>query len=309
MHDQTAATPAPGSRSDPAGWTTRRLLAWMAERFGASGLEAPRLQAECLLASVLGCERIRLYMEADRPASEDERARLRDLVRRLAAGEPLQLVTGVADFRGRSFRCGPCTQIPQPCTGELVDAVLETLPAAGRGGDGPGLAVLDLGCGTGVVGLTILAERPGATATLVDVDTAALALAKANAEAIDVAGRATVLEGDLDAPVPDGARFEAVVGNLPYIPDDEWDGGRVDPGVRRHVAARALRGGDDGLDVVRRAVDLAPDRLGPGGVLALECADASAEALAALVKGGPFDEVTIRRDEDDLRRAVVARRR
>lgn len=108
-------------------WTTRRLLAWMAERFEASGVEPPRLVAEMLLAHVIGCDRMRLYMEADRPADADELTTLRDLVKRASGGTPVQYLTGTGSFFGRDFLVDASTLIPQPCTEELVAIAIRHL--------------------------------------------------------------------------------------------------------------------------------------------------------------------------------------
>ncbi len=113
----------------PATWTTRELLRWMTGNFESKGVDAPRVVSEMLLAHVLGCDRMRLYMEVDRQATEDERGRLRDLVRRAANHEPVQYLVGRASFFGFELAVNDSTLIPQPCTADLVTITLEYLAA------------------------------------------------------------------------------------------------------------------------------------------------------------------------------------
>src|SRR3954466_2868002 len=108
-------------------WTTRKLLAWMTERFTAKNVDSPRIVAEMLLSHVLGCERMRLYMEVDRPASPPELAQLRDLVARAANHEPVQYLVGHAWFFGKQFDVDRSTLIPRPCTETIVEHILQWL--------------------------------------------------------------------------------------------------------------------------------------------------------------------------------------
>lgn len=365
-----AGSAAAGIRPVTAGgdWSTRRLLRWMSERFAATGVEPPRLVAEMLLAHVLECERMRLYMEADRPADAEELARLRSLVKRAGGGEPVQLLTGTAHFHGRSFLVDDSTLIPQPCTEELVsravrflrpekasvfdrfdlqrlDRLVDELRSGGvdvadplaaptgaspadadagatsdgtGGTDAPavvpaGPRVADIGTGSGCVAISIALAVPDARVTATDVAEAPLALAARNVERFGVGDRVELVLGDGCAPL--AARLEAdgpwdvIVSNPPYVPDHEWESGAVEPAVRRFVPERALRGGPDGLAVLRPILREAPQLLRPGGLLVLECAACHAEQLLEWAGMHPrLTDAELVTDEDGLPRTLVARR-
>ncbi len=334
-------------------WTTRRLIGWMAERFKAAGLDHPRLVGEMLLAHVLECQRMRLYMEADRPASSEELARLRDLVRRAAEGEPVQLLVGTAHFFGREFLVDGSTLIPQPCTEVLVERVIRFLQptrasvfdrfdlarldgmlggevggevggeeAAASVGEtvtttaeptGPRFRVADIGTGSGCVAISIALGVPGVRVLATDIAEDALALAARNRERFGVGDRVELVLGDGCRPLAERLAAEgpwdAIVSNPPYIPDAEFEGGLVEESVRRHVPERALRGGPDGLAVLKPILREAPQLLRPGGLLILECAAAHAEQLRQWAEMHPrLTAVEILPDEDGLPRTLVARR-
>lgn len=364
------AASASGSRGEApirpvagSDWTTRRLIRWMGERFAAAGLDHPRLVGEMLLAHVLECERMRLYMEADRPASPDELTRLRALVRRAAEGEPVQLLVGTAHFFGREFLVDGSTLIPQPCTevlvervirflqpqrtsvfdrfdlarldglleGTLVDGELEAAAestaeatvestAEATPGDAvdeaasePRFRVADIGTGSGCVAISIALGVPGVRVHATDIAEEALALAARNIERFGVGDRVRLIQGDGCRPLAERLAAEgpwdAIVSNPPYIPDAEWTGGQVEEAVRRHVPERALRGGPDGLSVLKPLLREAPQLLRPGGLLVLECAAAHAEQLRQWAEMHPrLTAVELLDDEDGLPRTLVARR-
>lgn len=287
-----------------ASWTTRGLLAWMTERFEAVEPEAPRRVAEMLLAHVIGCDRIRLYMEADRPATPDERERLRLLVRRALDHEPVQYLVGRASFYGTEFAVDGSTLIPQPCTEGLVEralAHLDALPAdcVPR--------VADVATGTGNVAITIARLRPRATVVATDVAEAALDLARRNAAEQGVAERVELRAGDLLAPLA-AERFDVLLANPPYVPDHEWEGGLVQPAVMKWIPERATRGGADGLRFVAPIVAGAAAHLAPGGLLAIEIAACTRDAVLALAERAPgLVEPRIERDDEGHDRFLVAR--
>jgi release factor glutamine methyltransferase len=229
-------------------------------------IESPRLNAEHLLAHVLGKKRLDLYLEFDRPLTESERAPMRELTRARGEGQPLQHLLGTADFFGREFLCDARALIPRPETEQLVECVLQRLPETN-------LRILDVGTGSGVIAISMALERPKCHVTGVDVSGAALELASENATKLS-AGVA-FLSGDL---LPqDVAPFDAILANLPYIPGHEI------PGLSREVQrdpVTALDGGPDGTAIIRRLIECAPAALAPGGLLALEIGAGQHETLS-----------------------------
>ena len=329
---------APDAATDQ--WTTRRLLSWMTDRFKSAGVEPPRLVAEMLLADVIGCERMRLYMEADRPASEDERTRLRPHIVAASSGMPVQYIVGRAHFFGRDFLVDDSTLIPQPCTEELVAAVIrhvrpnkpsvferfgldeiadevmaragdESVDASADPDPAPRgvIRIADVGTGSGCIGISIALGLPDAEVWIGDSVEAALALAARNIEHFGVTDRVHIVHGSLLDPFPQEP-FDVIVANLPYIPDHEWNSDQVAADVRTHVPETALRGGPDGLDLIRPLIAATPKHLKPGGLLGLECADTHADDVATIVNAnGHFDDVRIERDSDGYKRIVFALRK
>jgi release factor glutamine methyltransferase len=244
-------------------WTMREALDWTLGYFERAGVEKPRLSAEWLLSAATGLSRVELYAYHDRPLSPEERAALRASIERRAKGEPLQYVTGEMPFRHLVLRVRPGVFIPRPETEVLVDVALETL--------GPGSpVVVDLCTGSGAVAVSIAHETPSAVVYATDLDPAAVALARENAERAGVADRVTVLEGDLFAPLPRDlrGRVALVVANPPYVPSAEVPALPADVlGYEPHLA---LDGGPDGLDVARRIMAEAREWLAPSCVLSVE---------------------------------------
>lgn len=279
----------------PDAWTPLKLLAWSQEWFAKKGVDAPRLTGELLLAHALRCDRVRLYLDFDKPMGEAELAAFRELVKRRADGEPTAYVLGRREFYGRPFLVTPDVLIPRPETELVVEAALSALPEGGR--------ALDLCAGSGAIGVTLALERKGARVVATELSPAALAVARRNAEALGAS--LALLEGDLYAPLPADARFDVVVGNPPYVPAAEL------PGLPREVRrepAMALDGGPDGLALLRRIVAEAPRWLLPRGTLVLEMHESHAERLPALCRDAGFAEAEARKDLAGLWRYVVARR-
>lgn len=314
MHDATPAMrPAPNLRPTDGAWTTRRLLDWMTGAFREKGLDSPRLLAELLLAHVIGCERLALYTQADRPASNDERERLRALVGRALKHEPVQYLVGEGWFFSLPFAVDSRVLIPRPATETIVEHVLQRVrrdcASLGCGPDGEGLAFLDLCAGSGCVAIAVLKNLSMARGFASDVSRDALDVARANAERHRVLERLTLMESDLLGSLPhECANLQFVVSNPPYIPDDEW--GAVETNVKGFEPSLALRGGRDGLDLVRPILEQAPSRLRPGGELLVEVAASRAAQAADLAcANSQLADVRVLRDFEGHDRVIVATRR
>lgn len=283
------------------------------------GIESPRLNAEHLLAHVLGKKRLDLYLEFDRPLSDAERAPLRELIRDRGTGRPLQHLLGTAEFFGRSFLCDTRALIPRPETEQLVEIVLAivaptpspssslkpkpvVVSGAAQGGQAPTL--LDIGTGSGVIAITLALELPGAEVSATDISPAALELAKGNASRHTLGDTVTFSEADLFP--PGETRFDLIIANLPYIASGDL--ASLQPEVRQDPAL-ALDGGPDGLAIIERLITQSPHRLAEGGTLALEIGhDQAARVHEILTKNG-FQKIAIRRDFHEIERFVLASRK
>ena len=265
--------------------------------FRTRGIENPRLDAEVLLAKALDTTRIQLIVDAKRPLAPDELGRMREMVRRRRAREPVAYILGEREFYGRTFRVDRRVLVPRPDTETLVDVALTRTRALSMA-----VRTLDLCTGSGCVAITLGRERPTSSVVGGDVSADALAVARDNAlrlGAYNVAWR----QGDLFDAVPLPARFDLVTANPPYIAVGDFASLQAD--VRDHEPRLALDGGDDGLSLVRRVVDGAPARLAaPGGVLAVEVGAGQAPAVAELFERAGFSGVEVRRDYARIERVV-----
>ena len=284
-----------------------KTASWLAGR----GFESARLEAELLMAHVLGTDRLSLYLDRDRPLVEEEIDAYRELVRRRAGGEPVAYLTGTREFYGLDFRLTSGVLVPRPETEMLVDRAREL--GAGR--------ILDLCTGSGCVAITIAVRLPDAQVTATDSSGVALAVARENARTHGVDTRVRFLEGDLFAclgPAPDsdpdsdsdsatgstpGGRFDLVVANPPYVPLGQATE------VGRHEPALALYAGADGLDLVRRIVAEAPRWLESHGTLLVEIGEDQDSAALALASSGDYASAEVHRDLSGHPRVLEATRR
>lgn len=275
-------------------WTVLKLLEWSRGFFHERGIDSARLDAELLLGHVLGIDRVRLYMEFDRPLLPAELDTLRALVKRRASREPVAYLTGTRGFWTLDLDTDARALIPRPDTEVLVEEALAKFPAgSGR--------VLDIGTGTGAVALAIASERPEASIVATDVSTDALALARQNAETLNLP--IELVESDLFAQV-EGA-FDLIVSNPPYVADSA----ELGPGVRDFEPARALFAGVDGLDVLRPLIAAAPEHLVAGGWLIVEHGFDQAVAVRALFESAGFEDVALRKDYGQNDRVTSGRKR
>lgn len=297
--------------SAPVTWTVRDILAKSAAYLSGKDVGAARLDAERMLAEVMGCDRMELYVEPERVVGEAERARLRELVRRRGAREPVQYILGRAGFYALELRTDPRAMCPRRETELLVDRAREI---AGEPADDKRVRALDLGTGSGCIALALAKNLPlgrggGESSHVWGCDSSpdALALARENAGKLGLADRVTFLEGDLFGALKEEAEtpFDLVLANLPYVPSGECD--TLEPEVREHEPRLALDGGPDGLDTVRRAVAAAPPHVKPGGWILLEVGEGQAEAVTRLLADAGFETARPLRDPGGIDRVVQGR--
>lgn len=277
-------------------WTVLKVLQWTAGYLKDKGVDNGRLDAELLLAEVLGLDRVGLYLNYDRPLQADELAAYRQLVGRRSRREPLQYILGRAEFWSLPFKVGPAVLIPRPDTEILVEEALRRVRADGT--------ILDVGTGSGAVAVALASELSAARLVGIDVSEAALEVAAENARYNGVAERVDLLQADL-ACLPAGP-FDLIVANPPYIPNAELAG--LMPEVRDHEPALALAGGDDGLDCYRLLAGQAASRLQPGGWLLAEVGIGQAAAVQEIFAAAELQEGFCRNDLNGIPRVVGGRR-
>jgi len=257
------------------------------------GIEDARRNMQMLVAHQLGCTRMDLYLQFDRPMMESDLVPLRETLKKRGEGVPLQHVLGSVFFHKNDFICDARGLIPRPETEELVEWILRwDLPAE--------LDVLDVGCGSGVLGLSLAAARPGWSVTLADISEDALALTGENAAALELSN-ATTVHTDLFSNIR--GTFGGIAANLPYVP--EADRATLTREVM-HDPALALFGGPDGLDVIRRFIPEAYRHLNPGGWLVLEIGHDQASQVAGFLEESGFSRIEVKNDLSGIPRFPLA---
>jgi len=263
--------------------------------FEKHNVENPRLNAEHLLAHVLGRKRIELYLEFERVLKESELAPLRDLVKRRGEGEPLQHLLGNVEFCGLIFLCDKRAMVPRPETEELVEFLESEMRNAKS-------EILDVGTGSGVIALSLASEFPEAQILAVDISDDALGLAQANAARLNLAGRVRFLKSDLLENVE--GTFDLVVANLPYVSTQHRHtlSREVlhDPAVAVFASAR-------GDELIRELIAQAPSRLRPGGMLAVEIGIGQSEALLSVLAEKNYRDIFSKNDYSGVTRFLFAR--
>jgi release factor glutamine methyltransferase len=265
--------------------------------FQKRNIASPRLNAEHLLAHVLGRKRMDLYLDFERRLHESELAPLRELVKRRGSGEPLQHLLGTVEFCGRSFLCDKRALVPRPETEQLVELLISHFKpetAYSR--------MVDVGIGSGIIALTLAAEFPKADIVGADISEDALMLARENAERLGLVDRIRFLRSNLLESVQPG--FDLVVANLPYVStEDRQDLSREvlhDPEVALFAGAR-------GDELVRQLIAQAPSWLRSGGMLAMEIGIGQSEALVAALAEKNYRDIWTEKDYSGVIRFLFAR--
>ncbi|MCG3176514.1 MAG: Release factor glutamine methyltransferase [Candidatus Omnitrophica bacterium] len=298
-------------KSKPTPETALALWKETRELYRARRIVSPDAEAERLVRGVAGVDRIEVYAGGRELASGVVR-RIRALAKRRAAGVPLAYLLGEQDFMGLSLRVTPAVLIPRPETEQLVEAVLEEIAhlrsvRATQNHEKP-LRILDIGTGSGCIAVSLTSACPDCKISAFDVSARALQVARTNALRQGVSGRIVFKQSDVYGAIRSSrARYDLIVSNPPYIATSEH---RALPADVRREPKLALTAGRDGLDVIRRIVAGAPERLAPDGALALEIGQEQAAAVRQLIartKG--FQEARVRRDLAGRDRIVIARRR
>ena len=283
-------------------WTVLQLARTTAGFLAERGVDNPRLDAEILLAQVLGFDRTQLYMNADWPVGETEREAYRELIRRRASGEPVAYIVGSRGFWSLDLRVDARVLIPRPETERVVELALAFAGTYAH----DAWRIVDVGTGSGALALALAAELSEAVVLATDISADALEVARDNADDHGLRERVRFVRADLLASLVDRPEsVDIVVSNPPYV--GRHDGQALDPSVAAHEPQVALFSGDDGLDAIRRLVPQAAAALVPGGLFLCEIGAGQGAAATALASEA-FAEVSIERDYSGLDRVLCARK-
>jgi release factor glutamine methyltransferase len=265
--------------------------------FQKRNIDSPRLNAEHLLAHVLGRKRMELYLDFEGQLRESDLAPLRELVKRRGAGEPLQHLLGTVEFCGRTFRCDNRALVPRPETEQLVELLISRFKS-----EIAHSRIVDVGTGSGVIALTLAAEFPKAEIIGGDISEDALMLARENADRLGLADHVRFLRSNLlESVQPD---FDVIVANLPYV--STGDRQNLSREVL-HDPEVALFAGARGDELMQELIAQAASRLRPGGILALEIGIGQSEALMSALADKNYRDISTEKDYSGVIRFLFAR--
>ncbi|TWT08727.1 peptide chain release factor N(5)-glutamine methyltransferase [Reyranella sp. CPCC 100927] len=279
--------------------TVAELVQSVARRLEDVGITEGRLEARLLLGEAADWTLEKIVAERDTPLESGVVARVERLAARRLAREPMSHVLGWREFWSLRFKVTSDVLTPRPDSETLVEAVMRALPDRAAK-----LRLLDLGVGSGCLLLSLLHELPQASGVGIDRSARALVVARQNARALDLAGRAELRAGDWGDGIEEV--FDIVVSNPPYVPSDDIE--TLDPEVSEHEPWLALDGGADGLDCYRRLAGQLGYLVRPGGIVALEVGKGQAAVVARLIRAAGFIDVSTHNDLAGIPRAILARR-
>ena len=238
----------------------RRSAAYLA----SAGVSTPRLEAELLLSHALAISRLDLYLQFERPLTQAELVPVRSLLRGRAAGRPLAYLVGEKEFFGLPFTVSEAVLVPRPETELLVELAIKRAAEMGLG-----IKALDLGCGSGCVGISLAARVAGIAVDAVDSEADAVAVAELNVGRHQLTHRVHIHQGSWADPVRECGPYHLVLSNPPYLTTEEWR--QSDPSVREFEPRAALDGGADGLACYRDLIPAVLSVAAQGVTVLLEC--------------------------------------
>lgn len=278
----------------------RTLLHRSTRELAAGGSPSPRLDAEVLLMNFLKTDRLQLCMRPERELTEEECTGYSRWIERRRRGEPVAYIAGGKEFWSLFFEVNRNVLIPRPETECLIEEVLK---CCGR--EAGHLQIIDIGTGSGAIGVVLAKELPSARVVVTDISRGALTVARRNADRHGVAGQIKFLEGHLFASAV--GEFDVIVSNPPYIPDDVYP--LLPEGIRAFEPREALIAGPDGITFHRKIIGEGAGRLKPGGRIFLEIGEGQKGIVAALFQAkGLYDNIRFRADYGGMDRVAMARK-
>lgn len=292
-----------------SGTTVGQALASATQRIRSVDALTPQLDAQVILARLLGRDRSWLFAHHDDVPTDEELERYAELVSRRTNHEPVAYLVGCKEFYGLEFMVDERVLIPRPETELLVDAVMDHIDM--RANDlplGKRLRVADIGTGSGAIAIAVAVNSPDVDVYATDVSPDALEIARLNIKSLDKRCQVSLIEGDLLTPLAnkiDMPRVNVIVANLPYITLGDYDDLQKD--VRDYEPQLALTAGPEGLDTIHRLLEQAPDCLEPNGVILLEIGADQGQAVVSLAKEliPQASSIILRQDHNGRDRVVM----
>ena len=260
-------------------------------------IESPRANAEQLLAHVLKCKRLELYLAFDRPLKQDETDIYRDLVVRRGKTEPLQYIIGSVEFYGMDFKVNPSVLIPRPETEILIERILESLDKE------ESVEILDIGTGSGNIAVALAKNLPNSKVTAVDISDDALEVARENSELNNIYEQISLYKIDFvnDNDLNEG-KYDLIVSNPPYVSIKDYF--ELEPELKDYEPKIALTDNGDGLDFYRNICPKAKNLLNKGGKIFIEVGMGQALEVKNILLNNGYSSIEIFKDYSNIERVV-----
>ena len=276
--------------------TVHNALKLATEYFDKKEIQSARINAELLLAHLLNCKRLDLYLRFDQPLGENEVEQYRQLIARRGKYEPVQYIIGSTEFYGLQFEVNPSVLIPRPETEILVETVINNYKYSDK------IKILDIGCGSGNIAVALAKNLPDAEITTIDVSEEALKIAQANAirnEAGNIKFQLADINSDRLFP---NNKFNVLVSNPPYVSGQEFNS--LQKEITMYEPRNAVTDDEDGLRFYKRISEFANQYLVDGGSLFYEIGAGQSDDVKSLMIGNGFTSIQIIKDYQKIDRVI-----
>ena len=261
------------------------------------GIESPRINAELLLASILNCKRLDLYLAFDKPLSEDELEKYRNFIKRRGKFEPLQYITGSVEFYGIEIKVNPSVLIPRPETEILIDSVIEHVKTKEE------ITILDIGCGSGNIAIALAANISNCKVYGTDISKDALKISVDNAEVNGVTNKTEFhLKDILSDDFSDLPKMDIIVSNPPYVSEEKFD--RVQNEIKYFEPNIAVTDFSDGYKFYNAISEKAKQLLKPGGKIFFELSENQHTKVKAIMEANGIKDIRINKDYLNIERVI-----
>jgi len=261
------------------------------------GIQSPRINAELLLASVLKCKRLQLYLSFDRPLKQNELDSYRVLIKRRGYFEPLQYITGSVEFYNLEIKVNPAVLIPRPETELLVETIIKSA------NDKNQISILDIGCGSGAIGISLAVILPDTEVFCTDISDGAINLAEENAKQHNVYSKIKFLKHNIISQQIDFvSKLDIIVSNPPYVSKNDFDS--LQNEIKNYEPRYALTDESDGYSFFKIISSKAEEKLTTGGKLFFEMAEGQGSTVKNIMQEKSFSEIKIIKDYQNIDRVI-----
>ncbi len=286
-------------------WTIKQLLEWTSEYFRKAELEEPLLCAQLLLAKVLKCNKVDLYLRFNQQIGKGERDEFRKLVKRAYQKEPIAYILGEKEFFSLPIKVNNSVLIPRPETELLVQWVVRKARESYM--ESSTIDILDIGTGSGCISIALAKNLPVESRIIAnDISSEAIKVARENCVMHNVEDKIILTQSDLFENMEKGEKFDFIVSNPPYVTERDYNS--LPEHIKQYEPKQALLAGIDGLDVINKLIEQSQFYLKPKGWLVFEIGYNQKEAVETMMKEKQYENVDFEKDADNIPRIAIGQK-